>query len=372
MRIPHRMHIDRITSVRVLVAAFINIGAVPPFARHRSACVPPCSFHTMVASPSFGALACLLSLLLAVPSALAVPQNQPPAPSATAKSGTISATNLPLPNGGTANGTISVGGKNTTTPANSTSPAPITALPTFSLTPDTPDAKRARTCTADSTFCVTLIDHGTSVTFAIDAPGEAKWLACGLGTKMDGADIVAGYMYEGKFVVSDRKGVPDHKPPLVDAKQDALAVKGGMDASSGRWVSVYQRMKATGDKDGDLEVDTSKPVSLIVAYGAGDAAIDVAANKALDHSEFRAKFTKHKAYGKLVVDLNDPKQVAAAAAASASATSAAMPTPTAGAGAATGDAAAKGSGAVSVWRTDAAQAVVMAVVGVVGAMALVL
>ncbi|KAJ3369175.1 hypothetical protein GGF31_005456 [Allomyces arbusculus] len=328
----------------------------------------------MVSSPSFGALACLLSLLLAVPSALAIPQNNPaPAPSATAKSGTVSATNLPLP-GGTvsANGTIAVGGKNTTTPAgNSTSPvAPITALPTFSPVPDTPDAKRARACTADSTFCVTLTDHGTAVTFAIDAPGEAKWLACGLGTKMDGADIVAGYMYDGKFVVSDRKGVPDHKPPLVDAKQDALPIKGGMDASSGRWVSVYQRMKSTGDKDGDLELDTSKPVSLIVAYGAGDAAIDVAANKGLDHPEYRAKFTKHKAYGKLAVDLNDPKQVAAAvAAASASATSAAMPTPTAGV--ATGDAAAKGSGAVSAWRTDA-MGLAMTVGGVVGAMALVL
>ncbi|KNE72181.1 hypothetical protein AMAG_16668 [Allomyces macrogynus ATCC 38327] len=331
----------------------------------------------MVASPSFGALACLLSLLLAVPSALAIPQNNPaPSPSPTAKSGTISATNLPLPNGGgtvTANGTISVGGSknSTTTPTNSTSPPPITALPTFSLTPDTPTAKRARACTADSTFCVTLIDHGTVVTFAIDAPADAKWLACGLGTKMDGADIVAGYMYDGKFVVSDRKGVPDHKPPTVDAKQDALPVRGGMDAASGRWVSSYQRMKSTGDKDGDLELDTGKPVSLIVAYGAGDAAIDVAANKGLDHPEFRAKFTKHKAYGKLVVDLNDPKQVAAA---SASATSAAAPTPTAGAGAAaTGDAAAKtGSGAVSAWRADAARAVVVTVAGVAGAMALVL
>ncbi|KAJ3353349.1 hypothetical protein GGF32_003108 [Allomyces javanicus] len=330
----------------------------------------------MVSSPSFAALACLLSLLLAVPSALAIPQNNP-SPSTTAKSGTVSATNLPLPNGGgtvTANGTISVGGKNTTTPAaNSTSPAPITALPTFSLVPDTPTAKRARACTADSTFCVTLIDHGTAITFAVDAPADAKWLACGLGTKMDGADIVAGYMYDGKFVVSDRKGVPDHKPPTVDPKQDALPIKGGMDAASGRWVAVYQRMKATGDKDGDLEVDTGKPVSLIVAYGAGDAAIDVVANKALDRPEFRAKFTKHKAYGKLVVDLNDPKQVAAAAAASASATSAAMPTPTAGAGAATGDAAAKtGSGAVSAWRNDAARAVVVTVVGVAGAVALVL
>lgn len=222
----------------------------------------------------------------------------------------------PTSNGGTSpslSNSNSSGGPSPTAssangPAVTSSPVGQLILPNFTKIDAKDGMPKAKVCSSDKSVCITITDLGDAIDVMAEAPAEAKWLGVGWGTGMPQADIVVGYVVNKQFVVSDRKASAGKSPPPVDNQQDALALGGGKDILPGKWVSHFQRMKKTGDSN-DTEVDLNSPVNMIYAY---HTTTGVTVPNTGSNPELRATLTKHTNQGKLVLDMKDQTQVAAA------------------------------------------------------------
>ncbi|KAI8807473.1 hypothetical protein BJ742DRAFT_854408 [Cladochytrium replicatum] len=130
-------------------------------------------------------------------------------------------------------------------------------------------------------FCcaVWAAPTATRVSFHLEGPSSAGWIAVGLGMSMVNADIMASWrnLESGNMILFDYFST-DAAQPMVDNMQDLTLIGGGDVDGKKRTSVLFTRPRVTNDTASDIQIPTgpNAVVNLIWALGvavptAGDS-----------------------------------------------------------------------------------------------------
>ncbi|KAI8811553.1 hypothetical protein BJ742DRAFT_120873 [Cladochytrium replicatum] len=120
-------------------------------------------------------------------------------------------------------------------------------------------------------FCCALwaAPNATSVSFQIEGPSSAGWIAIGLGTSMVNADIMASWRNSesGNMTLLDYFSA-DAAQPTVDTMQD-LTLVGGVDINGKRTSVRFARARITNDTASDVQIPSEPNAVLNLIWALG-------------------------------------------------------------------------------------------------------
>ncbi|KAI9138975.1 hypothetical protein BKA69DRAFT_1126902 [Paraphysoderma sedebokerense] len=165
----------------------------------------------------------------------------------------------------------------------------IVALTTVELA--AAQGKSAKNCSADQKVCITLTDDGSNLQFKVEGPPDVKnlWLGVGFGESMLNSEVFV--TWTGLNGILEGNIGNSRTAPQLE-KDDDIKVTGApaFNEQTKRFTANYVVPK----KHDGLNVDVSKPISLIWAY---NDKVPVPTSNAI---------TKHTNQGKFKIDLNNP------------------------------------------------------------------